>query len=184
MITRDIEYSVGGVRYVGTFVADDAIAGKRPGVLVAPEGGGLVDLTRSIARRLAEAGYAAFAMDYYGDGKALTDMSEVMTRLGPWMADPAGIRAIATAALASAARRNRRPTADRLAAIGYCFRRHHRPGTGSLRRASGGHRRVPFAAWARPGQGRRRDQGQGPGPDRRRRPDHPARTAGRFRSRK
>jgi dienelactone hydrolase len=120
MITKDIEYSVGGVRYVGTFVADDAVGGKRPGVLVAPEGGGLVDLTKSIARRLAEAGYAAFAMDYYGDGKPLTDMSEVMTRLGPWMADPAGIREIATAALGVLTAQEQ-TAADRLAAIGYCF---------------------------------------------------------------
>ncbi|HEY1448971.1 MAG TPA: dienelactone hydrolase family protein, partial [Caulobacteraceae bacterium] len=120
MITRDIEYSVGGVRYVGAFLVDDAVSGQRPGVLVAPEGGGLVDLTKSIARRLAEAGFSAFAMDYYGEGKPLTDMSEVMTRLGPWMADPTGIRAIATAALGVLTAQPQTDP-DRLAAIGYCF---------------------------------------------------------------
>jgi dienelactone hydrolase len=120
MITRDIEYSVGGVRYVGAFFADDAVTGKRPGVLVAPEGGGLVDLTKSIARRLADAGYAAFAMDYYGEGKPLTDMNDVMTRLGPWMADPTGIRAIATEALGVLTAQPETDP-DRLAAIGYCF---------------------------------------------------------------
>jgi dienelactone hydrolase len=89
-------------------------------VLVAPEGGGLVDLTKSIARRLAEAGYVAFAMDYYGEGKPLTDMNDVMTRLGPWMADPTGIRAIATAALGVLTTQPQ-TDAGRLAAIGYCF---------------------------------------------------------------
>lgn len=120
MIVRDIEYMVDGKRYVGCFFADDAHAARRPGVLVAPEGGGLVDLTKSIARRLAEAGYAAFAMDYYGDGPPLTDFNEVMPRLAPWMADPTGIREIATAALAVlAAQPHTDP--DRLAATGYCF---------------------------------------------------------------
>jgi len=120
MIVRDIEYVVGGKRYVGCFFADDAAAERRPGVLVAPEGGGLVDLTKSIARRLAEAGYAAFAMDYYGDGQPLTDFNEVMPRLAPWFADPTGIRELASAALAVLAAQ---PQTDpgRLAAIGYCF---------------------------------------------------------------
>jgi dienelactone hydrolase len=120
VIAKDIEYSVAGVRYVGAFFADDVVSGKRPGVLVAPEGGGLVDLTKSIARRLAEAGFAAFAMDYYGDGQPLNDMNEVMTRLGPWIADPSGIRAIATAAL-GVLTGQAQTDSGRLAAIGYCF---------------------------------------------------------------
>ena len=80
MKTEDIEYHADGARLVGYLAVDDSKPGKRPGVLVAPEGGGLVDLTKSIARRLAEAGYAAFAMDYYGDGKPLSDMNDVMPR--------------------------------------------------------------------------------------------------------
>jgi dienelactone hydrolase len=120
MRTEDIEYHADGARLVGYLAVDDSRSGKRPGVLVAPEGGGLVDLTKSIARRLAEAGYAAFAMDYYGDGKPLTDMNEVMPRIGAFMAEPSTIRARATEALAVLARQ---PECDdaRLAAIGYCF---------------------------------------------------------------
>jgi dienelactone hydrolase len=118
--TEDIEYHADGVRLVGYLAVDDAKPGKRPGVLVAPEGGGLVDLTKSIARRLAEAGYAAFAMDYYGDGKPLADMKEAMPRVMAFMAEPSGIRARAAAALAVLVAQ---PQTDpgRLAAIGYCF---------------------------------------------------------------
>ena len=120
MRTQDIEYTVSGQRYVGYLAIDDARAGARPGILVGPEGGGLVELTKAIARRLAEAGYAAFAVDYYGDGKPLSDMTKVMARLGPWLADPAGVRPIAAAALGVLASQ---PETDptRLAAIGYCF---------------------------------------------------------------
>jgi len=53
MKTQDIEYHADGARLVGYLAVDDGKLGKRPGVLVAPEGGGLVDLTKTIARRLA-----------------------------------------------------------------------------------------------------------------------------------
>ncbi|HEX5262480.1 MAG TPA: dienelactone hydrolase family protein [Phenylobacterium sp.] len=120
MKTEDIEYHADGARLVGYLAVDDARTGKRPGVLVAPEGGGLVDLTKEIARRLAKAGYAAFAMDYYGDGKPLTDRDQVMPRIQAFMAEPSTIRARAAEALAVLARQ---PECDagRLAAIGYCF---------------------------------------------------------------
>ena len=120
MKTADIEYHADGARLVGYLAVDDSKPGRRPGVLVAPEGGGLVDLTKSIARRLAEAGYVAFAMDYYGDGKPLADLNEAMPRIMAFMADPSGIRARAAAALAVLAAQ---PQTDpeRLAAIGYCF---------------------------------------------------------------
>jgi dienelactone hydrolase len=118
--TEDIEYHADGARLVGYLAVDDSKPGRRPGVLVAPEGGGLVDLTKSIARRLAEAGYAAFAMDYYGDGKPLSDLNEAMPRIMAFMADPSGIRARATAALAVLAGQPQTDPA-RLAATGYCF---------------------------------------------------------------
>jgi dienelactone hydrolase len=120
MKTQDIEYHADGARLVGYLAVDDAKSGKRPGILVAPEGGGLVDLTKTIARRLAELGYVAFAMDYYGDGKPLSDRAQVMPKIQAFMAEPATIRARATEALAVLARQ---PECDagKLAATGYCF---------------------------------------------------------------
>ncbi len=120
MKTEDIEYHADGARLIGQLVVDEARPGRRPGVLVAPEGAGLVDLTKSIARRLAELGYVAFAMDYYGDGKPLADMSEVMPRINAFMAEPSTIRARASEALRVLASQPQCDP-DRLAAIGYCF---------------------------------------------------------------
>ena len=120
MKTEDIEYHADGARLVGYLAVDDARAGQRPGVLIAPEGGGLVDLTKTIARRLAGLGYVAFAMDYYGDGKPLRDMNDVMPRINAFMAEPTTIRSRAAEALSVLARQ---PQCDpgKLAAIGYCF---------------------------------------------------------------
>ena len=66
---------------------------------MAHEGGGLTEHAKNSARRLAEAGYIAFALDYYGDGQPLPDLTQAMPRIMAWMADPTGIRARAHAAL-------------------------------------------------------------------------------------
>jgi dienelactone hydrolase len=120
MKTEEIAYEVGGKRYLGYLAVDETRAGKRPGVLLAPEAPGRGPLVMSFARKLAEAGYVAFAMDYHGDGEVLTDFEEMMRRLGAVMADPTGIRAIAGAALGVLASRPETDAA-RLAGIGYCF---------------------------------------------------------------
>ena len=120
MRTEDIEYSADGVRMIGQFAWDEQRAGGRPGVLVVHEGNGLNDHTKKIAQRLAALGYAALAMDYYGEGKPLANPADSAQRLPPWRADPTGIQVRATAALDVLAMR---PETDssKLAAIGYCW---------------------------------------------------------------
>ncbi|MDP1748730.1 MAG: dienelactone hydrolase family protein [Reyranella sp.] len=120
MLTEDIEYRADGVRMIGQYVVDDTKPGRQAGVLVCHEGPGLTEHTKKIAARLAGLGYAAFAMDYHGDGKPLANPADTMARLAPWRADPTGIRARATAALAVLKARKEVDPA-RLAAIGYCF---------------------------------------------------------------
>ena len=87
MRIEDIEYKVGGSRMVGHLVIDDEHSGPRPGVLVCHEGPGLDEHAKDRAERLAGLGYAAFALDYHGDGKPLV-RDEVMVRLGALMGDP------------------------------------------------------------------------------------------------
>jgi dienelactone hydrolase len=120
MRTQDIEYHADGARLVGYLAVDDATSGKRPGIIVAHEGGGLAEHAKNSARRLAEAGFIAFALDYYGDGRPLADIAEAMPRIGAWIADPTGIRARAHAALAVLTAQPQTDAA-RLAGIGYCF---------------------------------------------------------------
>ena len=120
MKTQDIEYHADGARLVGYLAVDDGKSGKRPGIIVAHEGGGLADHAKNSARKLAEAGYVAFALDYYGDGQPLADLNQAMPRIMAWMADPTGIRARAHAALAVLTAQPETDT-GRLAGIGYCF---------------------------------------------------------------
>lgn len=132
MKIEHIAYEADGAELIGTLFVDDSHEAKRPGVLVCHEGGGIGDHSRDIARRLAEAGYVAFAMDYYGGGKPVADFSQAMARIGAWMADATGIRARATAAL-EVLKAQAQTDASRLASIGYCF-----GGTTSLELARAG----------------------------------------------
>ncbi len=67
--TKEITYKVGDTEFTGYLSFDDAISGKRPGILVAHEWWGHDDYSRKRADMLAKLGYTAFALDMYGTGK-------------------------------------------------------------------------------------------------------------------
>ena len=66
--TRTVEYKQGDQTLEGVLVWDDALSGKRPGVLVVHQWMGLTDYERKRAEMLAQLGYVAFAADTYGQG--------------------------------------------------------------------------------------------------------------------
>ncbi|MBD2839706.1 dienelactone hydrolase family protein [Pseudomonas sp. JM0905a] len=119
--TSEIPYKApDGTSLIGYYAYDDAITGKRPGVVVVHEWWGLNDYSKRRARDLAALGYSALAIDMYGDGKNTEH--------------PADAQAFMQAALASAPAAKARflagldllkaqPQTDpnKLAAIGYCF---------------------------------------------------------------
>jgi dienelactone hydrolase len=116
---EDIEYQGDGRRLLGRFAVDDARPGPRPGVLIAHEGPGLDDHARETAERLAGLGYAAFALDYHGDGTTLP-REGMMERLGELMGDPDRTRALGAAGLDVLLAREE-VDSTRVAAIGFCF---------------------------------------------------------------
>jgi dienelactone hydrolase len=119
-LSRQLEYEADGARMIGTYFVGEARSGRRPGILVAHSGPGLAEQAKAVAGRLAEHGYAAFALDYHGGGAVLADMQEMMARINGFLADPLRIRARLQAALQMLLAQ---PEVDgsRLGAIGYCF---------------------------------------------------------------
>jgi dienelactone hydrolase len=115
----DIEYSCAGLRLVGEVAVDDGRAGKRPGVLISHDAGGLSNHPKGTARRLAELGYVAFALDYYGDGAALPP-EQIGARFSEMAGDPLRTRALAQAGF-DVLLASEYTDASRMAAIGYCF---------------------------------------------------------------
>ncbi len=125
MKTGVVEYQSGGVALEGYLAYDDAIEGKRPGVLVVHEWWGLNDYAKQRARQLAELGYVAFAADMYGKGVVTADPVRAGQLAGQFRQnwDAAGralMRERARAGLAVLAE-NPRVDPKRIAAIGFCF---------------------------------------------------------------
>jgi dienelactone hydrolase len=118
----DITYEADGRTMVGR-LALPAGQGQRPAVLIAHEGPGLDDHQRSRADQLAELGYIAFALDYQGGGKPMTDRDAMIARLDELWTDPARARGLARAGL-DILLAQPRADASRVAAIGYCFGGH------------------------------------------------------------
>lgn len=116
MITKDIPYEVDGKRVTG-YLADPE-KGKRPGVLVCHQGGGLTDHAKERARMLAEIGYVAFALDMYGEIAATRE--QAMTLLTDLMRNPPLLRNRAFAGL-DLMKAQANVDTKRLAAVGYCF---------------------------------------------------------------
>lgn len=116
METRTIAYDCDGTRLAGYF-ADSAPHTEKPAILVAHEAFGMNEHIRGRTRRLAELGYAAFALDMYGvEGFSL---SEAVRRHIELMSAPGLMHARASAALGLLAAL---PGVDRtrMAAIGFC----------------------------------------------------------------
>ncbi|NKZ01485.1 dienelactone hydrolase family protein [Nocardiopsis alborubida] len=114
--TRTVEYRADGLTMTG-HLAIPAGVGRRPAVLLGPEGPGLSDVERGRADALAELGYVALAFDLHG-GRYLADPQEMLARCLPLLADPDRMRDIGHAAL-GVLRAEPRTDPDRIAAVGY-----------------------------------------------------------------
>jgi dienelactone hydrolase len=99
---------------------DDAVEGKRPGVLVVHEWWGLNDYARRRTEQLAGLGYVAFGLDMYGEEKVTNhpDQASAWTKEVTSNVDHWRQRAVAGLEILK-----NHPKADpfRIAAIGYCF---------------------------------------------------------------
>lgn len=119
MKTEVIQYHVDGLAMAGTLWTGGGTH-RRPAILVCHEGPGQDDTARNYAKRLAELGYIAFALDYVGGGRQELDREKMMARIMALSAAPDRTVAIGRAGLDILLSQ---PQADpgRTAAIGFCF---------------------------------------------------------------
>lgn len=115
-----VEYRAGGVVMKGYLAYDDALPGRRPGVLVVHEWWGSNEYARGRARMLAELGYSALAVDMYGEGRQADHPDTAGKFAGEVRKNLPAMRARFEAAR-KLLKRHKTVDGGRLAAIGYCF---------------------------------------------------------------
>ena len=120
VVGREVSYQSGDTILKGYLAYDDAVQGKRPGVLVVHEWWGQNAYARHRADLLAELGYTALAVDMYGEGKTAEHPDQAGKFAG---AVRQNLPLMKSRFLAAREFLNGQPTVDpkRNAAIGYCF---------------------------------------------------------------
>lgn len=117
---KEVSYSANGTELKGYIAYDDAVKGRRPGVLVVHEWWGHNEYARKRARMLAERGYTALAVDMYGDGRQAHHPDDANKFSSAVAKDAVLAKARFDSALELI---NKEQTVDagNIAAIGYCF---------------------------------------------------------------
>ncbi len=117
---KEVSYQADGTTLKGYIAYDDAIKGKRPGVLVVHEWWGQNEYARKRARMLAELGYTALAVDMYGDGK-VADNPDDAGRLASEVSMNMQIAKARFEAGMQLLSNHETVDANEIAAFGYCF---------------------------------------------------------------
>jgi dienelactone hydrolase len=118
--TEEITYRVDSLEFIGWMAWDSALHTKRPGIVVIHEWWGHNDHTRAQARKLAEAGYTAFALDMYGDGKQAAHPDSAMAFIGQALATAGGAGARFDKSV-EILKAHSSVDPQKIGAVGYCF---------------------------------------------------------------
>ena len=115
-----VTYKDGETTMNGFVVYDDAVKGKRPGIVLVHEWWGITKHIHNEARRFAQNGYTAFIADMYGDAKTADNPKDAAGLAGGVMKNAKGMEGRFNAARAQLAKH---PTVDatKIGAAGYCF---------------------------------------------------------------
>ena len=117
---ENISYRNDSVSMQGYVVYDANKEGKRPGILVVHEWWGLNDYPKMRARKLADLGYFAMAIDMYGGGETADNPTLASKMAGPFYQNLQMTKSRFDAALEKLKTYPQVDT-NNIAAIGYCF---------------------------------------------------------------
>ena len=115
-----VSYTDGEATMKGFVVYDDAIEGKRPGIVMVPEWWGITKHVQNEARKFAQQGYTVFIADMYGDAKTADNPKDAGALSGSVLKNPTVMESRFNAArdqLVKQASVN----PQRIGAVGYCF---------------------------------------------------------------
>ena len=120
IITQSLEFQVGDTSHKAYLAFDEQTAGAKPGIIVLHEWWGMNDNIHRRVHMLAELGYAAMAIDLFGDGKIAADVEDAASMMNNALGDldhtatilEQGYQLLVSQTVVDS---------ERTAAIGYCF---------------------------------------------------------------
>ena len=115
-----IDYKDGDKPLYGYLVYDDAVSGRRPGVLLAHSRAGMSEATLRDSDMIAKMGYVVFAADIFGKGVLPKEVPEMTALTTIYNQDRPLMRKRATAGF-DVLKASPLVDATKLAVIGYCF---------------------------------------------------------------
>lgn len=115
-----VNYQVDSLTMNSYVVYDENIEGKRPAVMVIHEWWGLNDYAKMRARKLAELGYIAMAVDMYGNGQVGHDPEAAGKLAMPFYNNPGMAKKHVEAAM-EILKKNPNADTQKMAIMGYCF---------------------------------------------------------------
>lgn len=117
---KTLNYDLDGKSYASFVAFQGDETQKRPVVFVIPEWWGLNAYAKNRAKQLAELGYLAVAVDYYGNGLVVDHPEQADKNAGAFYKDAPLAKRVFDAAKEKAAHL---PNADtsKMAVLGYCF---------------------------------------------------------------
>lgn len=118
--TEEVSYVLNGKKYQSFVAFSEDSMMKKPVVMVIPEWWGLTDYAKNRAKQLAELGYFAIAVDFYGDGKVVDNPDDAQKLAQPFYENPDASKAVFDAAKAQISK-FKRADPSKIAVIGYCF---------------------------------------------------------------
>ena len=120
IVAEPVVYNLNGQPFEGYFAFNQNFGETQPLVLLVHDWNGLDDYEQRRAQMLAEQGYAAFAVDLYGQGVRPTTPDESRAQSRALYSDRATMRARLMAGLAQA-QAQAGVDSSQVVAIGYCF---------------------------------------------------------------
>lgn len=123
MVARPVSWDFEHTRFDSVLVYDDAVATKRPGLLMVPAWFGVNETAIHKAEQIARQRYVILLTDMYGAGIRPRDTAQARAAVSPLLADRALMRRRVGFALQQfrAQAKTAPLDASRLAAIGFCF---------------------------------------------------------------
>lgn len=123
MVSRPIDYDVGGRKMQSVLVYDDAVKTPRPGLVMTPDWLGITPDNLALARQIAGKDYVILVADVYGADVRPKNPDEAGKATKAMYADRAALRARINAALAQLKSQAGKAPLDgrHWGAFGFCF---------------------------------------------------------------